>query len=77
MSLTREEYEEIKKLVCPHCYGGMATRYRPETKEWVHDHVAKMPGGGGTITHGVCWATGLRTSHFNAGFEDGQPAKSD
>lgn len=35
--MTREEFNAECCRLCPHCRGGHAPRYRPETREFVHD----------------------------------------
>lgn len=60
MPLTKEEFEEAVRLICPYCRDGAALKYREATKEWVHDYVAVKGGSG----HSICWANGLRNSRF-------------
>jgi hypothetical protein len=80
MPVTREEYNEIIKMVCPHCRTGTALRQRKDTGEFIHENVmievviadtpTGVPVGGkferrtGTI---LCWADGLRRSRFANG----------
>jgi hypothetical protein len=59
MALTPIEFNEICCLVCPHCRANNIPRQRTDTLEWVHDLKKNA-----TISHAVCWATGLRNSHF-------------
>lgn len=68
--MTEQEYREAINATCPHCRGGVESRYRPETREWVHD--STISGTRGGMQHTICWASGFRTSRFNTGFEDGQ-----
>jgi hypothetical protein len=55
MPLDPDEYDEMCRQTCPQCASGNVPRFRPETKEWVHDS-----GGRGSFSHTFCLATGLR-----------------
>lgn len=68
--MTEQEYREAINATCPHCRAGVESRYRSDTKEWVHDSTVSGTRGG--FQHTICWASGFRTSRFNEGFEDGQ-----
>ena len=37
MPYTPAEKDKIIREVCPHCAKGYEVRFRPETREWVHD----------------------------------------
>lgn len=57
--MTRAEYDEIIALVCPHCAKGSVPKQRPDlNREWVHQ------GGQAQVSVTICWANGLRNSHF-------------
>ncbi len=62
MALTKEEFDEICKLVCPQCRMGAALRQRQDTGEWVHDHSVAVGVAQRYISHGLCWSNGLRNS---------------
>ena len=55
MPFTSDEFEDACRKTCPRCADGSALRWRPETKEWVHDS-----GGRASFSHSYCLATGLR-----------------
>lgn len=57
--ITLDEFDEIVRLVCPHCRKGDASRFRADTKEHVHDTTDKS-----VTSHTICWATSLKTSRF-------------
>lgn len=61
--LSREDFEAICLIVCPHCASGDRAQFRASTREWVHSthRVTRM---GGSFSHGICWAHGLRNSLF-------------
>ena len=64
--MTKQDFEEIIELICPHCQDGNEARFRPDTKEFVHDKVAKLPGTFSShFTHTICWASRFRQSRFN------------
>jgi len=56
--MTREEFDQIVKDVCPHCRIGVETRQREDTREWVHDLFK-----GTAVSHGFCLATHFRNKH--------------
>lgn len=56
MILPLEDFEDICRVICPHCRAGHDPKQRPDTKEFQH----QMGGGAMTIT--ICWANGLRNS---------------
>lgn len=53
--MTPEDFQEIVKLVCPHCRDGKEAKQRPDTKEWTHSTAT---------SHTICWASGFRNSRF-------------
>lgn len=53
--MTKSDFEEIVKLVCPHCRAGLVAKFRIDTNEWVHTTAS---------SHTICWASGFRTSRF-------------
>lgn len=59
MPLTKEEFEEACRLICPHCRGDLLPQQRKDTKEWVHTTSQK-----GLVTTTLCWVNGLRNSRF-------------
>jgi len=61
--LFAEDFQEIVRLVCPHCRTGHEATQRDDTKEWVHTITAPR-GNANVITHGICWANGLRNSAY-------------
>ena len=58
--VTPDEYNEICKLVCPHCAKNLEAKFRAATNEWIHDTAA-----GGFMSFSICWASGLRKSKYN------------
>lgn len=58
MSLDPATFEATCRAVCPNCAAGKAVRFRPETREWVHD----LSAGRGLFSHTLCMATHLRNS---------------
>ncbi len=65
--MTRAEFDEICKLVCPQCRLGEVPTQRSDNREWQHVSVREMKFGGkpGSVQSiGVCWANGLRNSRF-------------
>jgi hypothetical protein len=56
------DLEELCRVVCPACRGGVPLRYRTETSEWVHDKSTKT-----NFSHSICWATGLRKKYQTNG----------
>lgn len=48
------DFGELCRVVCPHCAKGVEVRYRPETREFVHD-INK----GTSFSHTLCLANGL------------------
>lgn len=63
MPLTKPEFEEIVRLVCPHCRGGHPARVRPDTGEYVHSQSSQQ-GTTGSFNQQICWADGFQRSHF-------------
>ena len=55
MPLTADEFSDACRKTCPRCDAGNEPRWRPETKEFVHDSGTKTQ-----FTHAYCLATGLR-----------------
>jgi hypothetical protein len=53
--MTREEFDETCRDVCPHCKAGVKLRQRDDTKEFVHDLFR-----GTALSHGICLATHFR-----------------
>ena len=56
--MTRDEFEAEIKKQCAYCARGAPVRYRPETREYVHDNRA---GIGFSIT--ICRANMFRNEH--------------
>lgn len=69
------EFDAACAAACPHCAAGLQPRWRPETREYVHDYgatdrdldtpVLAAQGGPvrlsrGTFAHVFCQATNLR-----------------
>jgi len=48
------DFGDLCRTVCPNCAQGVEVRYRPETREYVHD-VRR----GNSVSHGLCLANGL------------------
>jgi hypothetical protein len=59
------EFTGLCRTICPHCDKGIAVRYRPETREFVHD--IHKPN---SFTHTLCLANGLRLKYQD---RNGQP----
>lgn len=74
-------FEAVCAACCPHCAAGSTVRYRSETREWVHDYVARdhaidtpdlaRQGGPlrlmpGTVAHTLCQVTDLRNASPDA-----------
>ena len=55
------DFNELCKIVCPHCEKGIAYRYRADSREYVHDQVT----GTSHLVHTICWANGLRKKYQN------------
>lgn len=53
--MTRDEFEQTVKDICPHCKIGVTARQREDTKEFVHDIFR-----GTAVSHGICLATHYR-----------------
>lgn len=66
--MTRDEYDEVVRLVCPYCRQGRVARQRPDTREWVHDI-----NDNNIQSHTICWATGLKNSRFASGWDESKP----
>lgn len=62
-ALSRADFDAICLLVCPHCAAGDPAKLRESTREWVHS-THRVTGRGGTFSHGICWAHGLRNSSY-------------
>jgi hypothetical protein len=62
-TLSRSDFDEIARLVCPHCAAGDLARRRESSGEWVHSTMRTV-GTGGAFTHGLCWANRLRNSAY-------------
>ncbi len=56
--MTRDEFEQTCKDVCPNCANSAPLRQRTDTKEWVHDHVK-----GAGHSHAFCLASHFRNKH--------------
>jgi hypothetical protein len=55
VAMTRDEFDQTCKDVCPHCNKGEKLRQREDTAEWVHDvYVARGQG------HAFCLASHFR-----------------
>ena len=66
--MNQADFDEMCRLICPHCRAGHAPVQRMSTKEWVHNTAADIPRGR-TISTTICWATGVRGSRFDPGRE--------
>ena len=52
------DLNDLIRTVCPHCARNVDVRYRPETREYVHD-IHK----GQSFSHTLCLANGLRLKY--------------
>jgi hypothetical protein len=67
MPLSKEEFDEACRCICPQCAKGLLAERRGDTGEFCHNAITNPPGAKGTsvIAHSLCWANGLRLSRFN------------
>ena len=65
--MTRDEFEQECRQQCEYCMRGIAARYRPETREHVHD---SRSGSAFSIT--ICRANQFRNDHENEEFSGGR-----
>lgn len=56
--MTRGEFEETCRDICPQCKAGIAIRQREDTKEMVHDSYR-----GNAISHSFCLASNFRNKY--------------
>ena len=68
--MTRDEYFQKIRDLCPTCNAGVPVRYRPETREWVHDRVAKH-GSATQFHHSLCQANDFRKANPEIANPDG------
>ena len=61
--LSRVDFDAICLLVSPHCAAGDMPRLRASMREWVHS-THRVTRQGGSFSHGICWAHGLRNSAY-------------
>ena len=54
------EFDDLCRIICPLCAKGVAVRYRPETREYVHD--TDSPASK-IFAHSLCLANGLRKKY--------------
>jgi hypothetical protein len=59
--LTEAEIEQLAQMTCPNCRAGIPTRYRTDTREYVHDQIAGRTGV--QNGHTICWASGMRDAY--------------
>lgn len=52
------DFDELCKMICPHCREGRGMRFRADSGEWVHDVKTVH-----TFAHSICWANGLRKKY--------------
>lgn len=57
------EFNDICRLVCPHCRKGAPLRQRGDTREYVHDIITQR-GKAKSFQHSICWANGFRNSAY-------------
>jgi hypothetical protein len=62
-SLTADDFQNIVKLVCPHCAAGDIASKRDSTGEWIHNRM-RTASAGSQFSHGLCWASRLRNSAY-------------
>ena len=63
MNFSKEQFEEIFKLVCPNCAAGHTPTWRPDTAEYIHARSEKLDQGmtrGTVVTTTYCLATNAR-----------------
>lgn len=58
--MTREEFDQSVKEICPNCAAGIPVRFREDSKEWVHDRAV---GRGALFAHSLCVAHYFRMVH--------------
>jgi hypothetical protein len=62
--MTRAEFDQQCRDLCPHCKDGIALRYRSDTNEHVHDGALQIPGTlGRRQSHAICHAHEFRTAN--------------
>ena len=68
MPYTPAEKDKIIREVCPHCAKGYEVRFRPETREWVHDLGTSTPDGRTHhVKHTLCLASNFRQGNLSGG----------
>ena len=63
MNFSKEQFEEIFKLVCPNCAAGYAPAWRQATAEYMHSRTERLEQGamsGTVVTTAYCLATNAR-----------------
>lgn len=63
MNFSKEQFEEIFKLVCPKCAAGIMPLWRPATAEYMHTWTERLEQGampGTVVTTSYCLATNAR-----------------
>ena len=58
--MTRDEFNQSVKAQCRNCAANIPVRFRPETREWVHD---KHISHGARFAHSLCGANETRNLH--------------
>ena len=56
--MTRAEFHEQCCRLCPLCFNDTQLRYRPETREWVHDSRSQA-----SFSITICRANAFRNEH--------------
>ena len=64
--MTRDEFEQECRKLCPLCASGTQLRYRPETREFVHDSRSQA-----SFSITICRANKFRNDHENEEFSGG------
>ena len=64
--MTRAEFELQCRYLCSYCAGGQKPRYRPETREFVHDSRSQA-----SFSITICRANALRNEYMTKEFEGG------
>lgn len=62
--MTRAEFEQRCRELCSYCAGGQKPRYRPETREYVHDYRSQA-----SFSITLCRANQFRNEHTDKELE--------
>jgi hypothetical protein len=63
--ITKEEFDDLCLLTCPHCQRGLPVRFHEPTREFVHDWVGTgQPPPMQQMGYAICWSNGLRNSKY-------------